>query len=218
MDKTPGQVVTFYSYRGGSGRSMALANAACLLAKSGKKVLVVDWDWQSPSQHHIFAAHVTNYFKDFPDPKKSFDQHIGLVELLQQLSHNARRVVPAADPGKDEMDATIAFVQQSYIDHCIIRTDIDGLSLMKCGSFPDFYNRAMSFDWENLWKYSQWLLFAFAQRLSQDYDYVLIDSTSGLGEAALVCNAIMAERIVFVASPSGGNVEGGIPILKQAAD
>jgi eukaryotic-like serine/threonine-protein kinase len=216
MDKTPGQVITFYSYRGGSGRSMALANTACVLAKSGKKVLVVDWDWQSPSQHCIFAPLVTKYFAASADPKKSLDQHIGLIELLSQLALNVQPFVFQSDAGKDEMDATLAFVQESYIEHCVIPTDIEGLSLMKCGSFPDFYNRAMRFDWEDLWSRSAWLLWAFAQRLAADYDYVLIDSTSGLGDTAVVCNAIMPDKIVFVASPSGGNLEGGIRILKQA--
>src|SRR4051794_13247188 len=43
-----GLVYTFYSYKGGVGRSMALANVAVLLARSGKKVLVVDWDLEAP--------------------------------------------------------------------------------------------------------------------------------------------------------------------------
>ena len=40
-------IVTFYSYKGGVGRSMALANVAVLLARRGLKVLAVDWDLES---------------------------------------------------------------------------------------------------------------------------------------------------------------------------
>jgi MinD-like ATPase involved in chromosome partitioning or flagellar assembly len=43
-----GRIVTFYSYKGGTGRSMALANVAWLLAFSGKRVLVIDWDLEAP--------------------------------------------------------------------------------------------------------------------------------------------------------------------------
>nr|BFE83611.1 hypothetical protein GCM10020093_062120 [Planobispora longispora] len=43
-----GQVITFYSYKGGTGRTMALANTAWILASAGKRVLVVDWDLESP--------------------------------------------------------------------------------------------------------------------------------------------------------------------------
>jgi cellulose biosynthesis protein BcsQ len=33
-----GKIVTFYSYKGGTGRTMALANVAWILASSGLKV------------------------------------------------------------------------------------------------------------------------------------------------------------------------------------
>ena len=38
-----GQVITFYSYKGGTGRSMAMANVAWILASHGKRVLAMDW-------------------------------------------------------------------------------------------------------------------------------------------------------------------------------
>src|SRR5690349_15015464 len=50
-------IVTFYSYKGGVGRSMALANVAVLLARRGLKVLVVDWDLEAPGLERYFANH-----------------------------------------------------------------------------------------------------------------------------------------------------------------
>ena len=47
-EKNPGIVYTFYSFKGGVGRTMALANAAALLAKWGYSVLMVDWDLEAP--------------------------------------------------------------------------------------------------------------------------------------------------------------------------
>jgi cellulose biosynthesis protein BcsQ len=41
-------VTTFYSYKGGVGRSMALANVGVLLAKAGNRVLLVDFDLEAP--------------------------------------------------------------------------------------------------------------------------------------------------------------------------
>lgn len=49
-----GQVVTFYSFKGGTGRTMALANVAWILAASGRRVLVADWDLESPGLHRFF--------------------------------------------------------------------------------------------------------------------------------------------------------------------
>jgi CobQ/CobB/MinD/ParA nucleotide binding domain len=49
-----GHVVTFYSYKGGTGRSMALANLAWVLATAGKRVLTIDWDLEAPGLHRYF--------------------------------------------------------------------------------------------------------------------------------------------------------------------
>ena len=48
-------IVTFYSYKGGVGRSMALANIAVLLARRALKVLVVDWDLEAPGLERYFG-------------------------------------------------------------------------------------------------------------------------------------------------------------------
>jgi MinD-like ATPase involved in chromosome partitioning or flagellar assembly len=49
-----GTVVTFYSYKGGVGRSFTLANVALLLARWGYRVLAIDWDLEAPGLHHYF--------------------------------------------------------------------------------------------------------------------------------------------------------------------
>ena len=43
-----GAIVTFYSYKGGVGRTMALANIAVALARKGLNVLAVDWGFEAP--------------------------------------------------------------------------------------------------------------------------------------------------------------------------
>jgi len=50
-------IVTFYSYKGGVGRTMALANIAVLLARQhGRKVLAVDWDLEAPGLHRFLGV------------------------------------------------------------------------------------------------------------------------------------------------------------------
>src|SRR5215813_11402570 len=51
--------VTFYSYKGGVGRSMALANIACLLAEDPEhpqRVLLWDFDLEAPGLHRMFPT------------------------------------------------------------------------------------------------------------------------------------------------------------------
>ncbi|MGH8772304.1 MAG: hypothetical protein ACREV2_14180, partial [Burkholderiales bacterium] len=53
------EVITFYSYKGGTGRTMALANIACLFAREGTaglRVLAIDWDLEAPGLHYYLRA------------------------------------------------------------------------------------------------------------------------------------------------------------------
>lgn len=49
-------VVSFYSFRGGVGRSTALAHTAAVLASRGRRVVVVDADLEAPGIHHSFGV------------------------------------------------------------------------------------------------------------------------------------------------------------------
>lgn len=55
-----GIVTTFYSYKGGVGRSFALANIGALLSKWGYKVLCVDWDLESPGLSKYFGKYLNS--------------------------------------------------------------------------------------------------------------------------------------------------------------
>src|SRR5437016_14580170 len=51
---TPGRIITFYSFKGGTGRSMAIANVGHVLASSNltrPKILLIDWDLEAPGLH-----------------------------------------------------------------------------------------------------------------------------------------------------------------------
>ncbi|MGE0606660.1 MAG: MinD/ParA family protein [Pirellulales bacterium] len=49
------KIVATHSFRGGTGKSNTTANLAALVARSGKRVGVIDTDIQSPGIHVIFA-------------------------------------------------------------------------------------------------------------------------------------------------------------------
>lgn len=76
MINTFGDVITFYSYKGGVGRTFTLANTAAILAHWGFKVLCVDWDIEAPGLHYYFP------------PKKKIEH--GLHELVEQFTRDAR--------------------------------------------------------------------------------------------------------------------------------
>lgn len=49
------QIISIHSFRGGTGKSNIAANLACLIAKDGKRVGVIDTDIQSPGIHNLFG-------------------------------------------------------------------------------------------------------------------------------------------------------------------
>jgi hypothetical protein len=111
VETTNGKIITFYSYKGGVGRSMALANMACLLAKKAKKVLMIDWDIEAPGLHEYFR----NYF-DFhilrdpiivPLDNLSTEQEEAITSLLDkgalEIPGLKRELGDKAPKGKEQM-------------------------------------------------------------------------------------------------------------------
>ena len=48
------KTITFYSYKGGVGRTLALSNVAIRLAELGKNVCVLDFDLEAPGLNFKF--------------------------------------------------------------------------------------------------------------------------------------------------------------------
>jgi len=76
--REPGTVYTFYSFKGGVGRSMALANIAALLAKAGRKILAVDWDLEAPGLEKYFQT-----------PPEAVREKPGLIDWEREASRLA---------------------------------------------------------------------------------------------------------------------------------
>ena len=114
-DKSSGTVLTFYSYKGGTGRSMALANIAWLLASYGKKVLVIDWDLEAPGLHRYFQPFLI-------DPELTSSE--GVIDFVWNLAMTT--VTPFADPAQPD-DAWVTEVAD--ITSLAIRLDWDLVGL-----------------------------------------------------------------------------------------
>ena len=71
-------IITFYSYKGGVGRTMALANVAVLLAQRGLHVLAVDWDLEAPGLERYFGYFTVEQRKG------------GLLSLLREEHKGSR--------------------------------------------------------------------------------------------------------------------------------
>src|SRR5580658_9529805 len=87
-----GKIITFYSYKGGTGRSMTLANVAWLLANAGKRVLMIDWDLEAPGLHRYFHPFLLD---------KELSATPGLIDLVWDFANVAMK--HGKSPKKQDM-------------------------------------------------------------------------------------------------------------------
>lgn len=83
MTGDEGRIITFYSYKGGTGRTMALANTAWILASAGHRVLAVDWDLDAPG--------LDRFLHPFLEEEK-LRTTPGVLELVSRFSESPTRV------------------------------------------------------------------------------------------------------------------------------
>ena len=72
-------IYTFYSYKGGVGRSMALANLAKWFYMHGLRVVIVDWDLEAPGLESFF---IDPEQSSAADQIRAVQNRPGLIDLL----------------------------------------------------------------------------------------------------------------------------------------
>lgn len=192
MDKpVPGTVCTFYSYKGGVGRSMALANVGVLLALAGKRVLLIDWDLEAPGLEEYFKRTARLIGDPLSVP--------GVVDLLE------------AKVSKKDMDW----------HKCCLRAEFLGKSLdiISAGSRTDDYRkRVQQLDWESL--YSEHQVGNYINELRdswrKNYDFVLVDSRTGVTDIGDICTVLLPDIIVFMFVTNYQSIEGIKSVVKRA--
>ena len=210
-----GCIVTFYSYKGGTGRTMALANVACLLADAGENVLVVDWDLEAPGLHRFFPPRLrrSSNMTDL-----GLDDTPGVIDLFCALREN----LPAAKPESD--DEAEAAVERAFegIDPeaCIRDTAIPGVRIMRAGRNDDggYSRRVGTFDWEGVFQRAPGIYRAFADRLTERYRWVLVDSRTGVTDISGICTSLLPERLVVVFTPNRQSLTGVRELVQRATD
>lgn len=199
---SPGQVITFYSYKGGTGRSMALANVACYLARKAR-VLAVDWDLDAPGLGQFFRAILD---------VNSHAERGGVLEFFERWSKRGS----ARENGPENYDEQLRSVGLSEY---VTGTTIPNLSFMAPGRIDRTYaKRLAELDWQALHKRLPGLIPAFAAYLSQEFDYCLIDSRSGFSDTAGICTAMLPEKLVAVFAPNRQNLEGLKVMIERAVE
>ena len=103
INESAGRIVTFYSYKGGVGRSMALANIAVILARDfGLNVVAIDWDLEAPGLNRYF---------DIPDA----DVGPGIIDYFTRYKKMLSQSPEDVEISADDLDIRTYVTQiESY--------------------------------------------------------------------------------------------------------
>ena len=177
-------VVTFYSFKGGVGRSMAMMNTAFALVAEGKKVLAVDFDLEAPGLDTFNLPQITS-------------EKQGVVDFVHDYTKTG--VAPEVE---------------KYVCSSPTKDSSDGkLWLMPAGNRNEKYaDRLNSINWRKL--YSEKDGYLLLEDLKAQWknrlkpDYVLIDSRTGHTDAGGICTRQLPDAVVCLFFPNRQNLIG----------
>ncbi len=184
-------ISTFYSFKGGVGRTLALVNVATELAKTGRNVLVVDFDLEAPG---------VDTFQELKGAPGQF----GIVDFVNDYLD---RSVPP--------DITKYVFKAPVSESETVPGKIWVMPAGKRGS--DYGTRLGNIHWQDLYeKHEGFLLFEDLKRQWKEKlnpDYVLIDSRTGFTEVGGICTRQLPNHVVVLFIPNEQNLRGLLLII-----
>ena len=185
-------VVTFYSYKGGVGRTLALLNVAYELADSSQNVLVVDFDLEAPA---IYSNRWKKQLSGELSTATDSGDHQGIVEYVGYYLQTMR--VPKAE---------------DYITDATPEGCRGNIHLMSSGVLDDSYStRLNKIDWNDLYlAHDGYVMFEDlrAQWEGIGYDYVLLDSRTGFTDVGGICTRHLPDAVILMFRPEDQSLRG----------
>lgn len=203
-----GKIVSFYSYKGGTGRSMAMANVAWLLASRGQRVLVIDWDLEAPGLHRYFEPFLAD---------KSLENSTGLIDFVLEFAS------AAVSQTKEEAQPDWYLEYANILAHAMpVAWDFPTpglLHMVPAGRQDSAYAvRVNSFDWKQFYEKlggGIWLE-AVKRQMRERYDFILIDSRTGVSDTSGVCTVQMPDQLVVCFTLNQQSMAGASAVAYSA--
>ena len=192
---TTGRIVTFYSYKGGVGRSMAMSNIAIILARDfGLRVVAIDWDLEAPGLNRYF---------DIDDA----DVGPGIIDYFTRYKELLSRPPEEVQISAEDLEiGNYVHLVESYPEG----GSISFLSAGDQSDVPRYVDRVSGFDWDDF--YRNWngaaLIEAMRVQLAKLGDIVLIDSRTGITDIGGICTLHLPDTVVLVFVFNDQNLDG----------
>lgn len=182
--------VTFYSYKGGVGRTLALLNVAAALAAHGRKVLAVDLDLEAPG--------------------------FGLSSFLKSSAQEASEQRGVSDfifdsfkPGELAVDRYIARAELPEVGDRLWLMPAGTRAMALAAGIADLYQNPSAVT-ARVFSY---LVDEIASGIAPDY--LLFDSRTGLADIAGVCTVELPQVLVVLSGLAAQSVEGTAQVLER---
>ena len=195
------KTITFYSYKGGVGRSLALSNMAMRLSQLNKKVCVLDFDLDAPGLRFKFAK---DYIYSKPIER-------GIVDYIYHFSKNGN--IPLFI-----QDYSIVLEPNNRSDEPIIFISAGDIES------SDYWRKLSMINWHDLF-YSRdakgiRFFLDLKAKIEEEFkpDYLLIDSRTGITDISGITLKIMADEAVILAVNNRENIFGSKRIIKSLLD
>lgn len=199
--KESGKVITFYSYKGGVGRSFILANVASQLALWGFRVLCVDWDLEAPGLTEYFLEEIGDNL---------FENSDGIVDLMLEYQKTG-----TSTPNWKRTIVEIPLI------HRTIQGVESALHLISAGrGAPNsqYIDNVHQLDWDALYSENDFAnkLDDLKQAWQENYDVVFLDSRTGISDVSGICTVQLPDVLALVLTPNKQSLEGIFQIANRA--
>ena len=184
-------VATFYSFKGGVGRTMALVNVAVELAQRGRRVLAVDFDLEAPG---------LDTFNILGTRRK----RLGIVDFVSEYLDTDR--APEVE----------RFVHESKA----VGGNGGCLHVMPSGEQHERYATSFrEIDWLDLYERRDgYLLFEDLKAQWEQVvkpDYVLVDSRTGHTDTGGICTRQLPDAVAILFFPNDQNLRGLTTVVQD---
>jgi cellulose biosynthesis protein BcsQ len=218
------KITSFYSYKGGVGRSMAVANVAVMLALRGERVLVLDFDLEAPGLHRYFRP----WLKVEDGQGGETELVAGVVDFFEELRlrllarfSSENSYDPTEESTREVCRSIVHETTRKYTGYALSvgRGGGKNIDFLPAGYFDDnFQNRVREFDWVTFFETFPEVFELLRSVWKERYDHILIDSRTGLTDIGSITTMILPDQLAVVFAPNEQSLHGGIEIARQAIE
>lgn len=186
--------IAFYSYKGGTGRTLLVANTASFLAMQGRTVVLVDLDLEAPGLIKKFGKSAEKGFIDYLDAFLRKSKNLNIQDYIESINDNIF-VLPAGNPNHSSYAEKLARINWHYL--------LEKKVIFSNKTIADSF-------FKNLEK--------SIKKLIPNVDYILFDCRTGITTISDIVLNDLSDEIVCLFLNNVENFDGISRVIKSAVE